>query len=91
MQSLTRRWAEVRDSARLTAHDAIVELEAARQRAAARLDRLHEEASAAGARAGRRLDEIHAEIEKARAHLAEILERLVAAADAPRLPRPEPG
>ena len=55
------------------------------------LDRLHEEASAAGARAGRRLDEIHAEIEKARAHLAEILERLVAAADSLRMPRPEPG
>ena len=91
VQSLTRRWAELRDSARLTAHEAIVELEAARQRAAARLDRLHDEASAAGARAGRRLDEIHAEIEKARAHLAEILERLVAAAESLRMPRPEPG
>ena len=84
VQSLTRRWTEVRDSARLTAHDALAELEAARLRAAAQLDRLHEEAAAAGARAGRRLDEIHAEIEKARAHLAEILERLVAAADSLR-------
>ena len=33
VQSLTRRWAELRDSARLTAHDAIAELEAARLRA----------------------------------------------------------
>jgi stearoyl-CoA desaturase (delta-9 desaturase) len=91
VQSLSRRWAELGASARLTAHDALRELEAARARAAAQLDRLHEEASAAGARAGRRLDEIQTEIEKARAHLAEILERLVAAAESTRMPGAQPG
>jgi stearoyl-CoA desaturase (delta-9 desaturase) len=91
VQSLSRRWAELGASARLTAHDALRDLEAARARAAAQLDRLHEEASAAGARAGRRLDEIHAEIEKARAHLAEILERLVSTAETLGMPDAQPG
>ncbi len=89
--SLSRRWAELGASVRLTAHDALLELEAARARAVARLDRLHEEAAAAGVRAGKRLEEIHAEIEKARAHLAEILERLVAAAESLSMPEPLPG
>ena len=92
VQSLSRRWAELGASVRLTAHDALVELEAARARAVTRLDRLHAEAAAAGVRAGQRLEEIHAEIEKARAHLAEILERLVATAESlPRMPDPLPG
>ncbi len=89
--SLTRRWAELGASARLTAHEAFAELEAARARATARLERLHEEAAAVSARAGRRLDEIHAEIEKARAHLAEILERLVRTAESLGMPDPQPG
>ncbi len=90
VQSLSRRWAETRDSVRLTAHEALAELEAARIRAAARLEHLYEEATAVGARAGRRLEEIHAEIEAARAHLAEILERLVATAETLGMPDPEP-
>ncbi len=81
----------MRASARLTAHDALVELEAARVRAAARLEHLHAEAAAAGARAGRRLDEIHAEIEKARANLVEILRRLVETAESLGMPDPQTG
>jgi hypothetical protein len=95
VRTLTERWSKLRASARVTAHDALVELEAARERAAARLERLHEEAAAAGARAGRRLEEIHGEIEKARAHLVEILRRLVATAESLGLPQahadPQPG
>ena len=92
VQSLSRRWADLGASVRVTAHDALVELDAARARAVARLDHLHDEAAAAGARAGKRLEEIHAEIEKARAHLAEILERLVAIAEhLLRMPDPLPG
>jgi stearoyl-CoA desaturase (delta-9 desaturase) len=91
VQKLTQRWAQVKDSARLSAHDALLELEAARARAAARLDHLHQEAALASARAGRRLDEIHGEIERARANLAEILERLVATAESLGMPDPQPG
>jgi stearoyl-CoA desaturase (delta-9 desaturase) len=91
VQKLTLRWADLSRSARGTAHGAIGELEAARARAAARLDRLHAEAAAAGARAGRRLDDIHREIERARAHLADILRRLVALAESAGLPDPQPG
>ena len=90
VQDLTRRWAELGASARLHAHGAFVELDAARARAAARLERLHDEAAAVSARAGRRLEELHAEIEKARAHLAEILERLLATAESLGLPDPQP-
>lgn len=89
--SLSRRWAGMRESARLTAHDALSELEAARARAMARLELLHDEAAAAGARAGKRLEEIHADIERARAQLADILERLVATAESLGLPDPQPG
>ncbi|MFY9551438.1 MAG: hypothetical protein WAU32_09835, partial [Thermoanaerobaculia bacterium] len=60
-------------------------------RAAAQLDRLHEEAAAVGARAGKRLEEIHREIERVRAHLVEILERLVATAESLGLPNPQRG
>jgi stearoyl-CoA desaturase (delta-9 desaturase) len=91
VQNLSRRWAELGASVRLTAHDALVELEAARMRAVARLDHLHAEAAAVGARAGRRMEEIHTEIEKARAHLAEILERLVSTAESLPVPDPLPG
>jgi stearoyl-CoA desaturase (Delta-9 desaturase) len=93
VRTLTERWGKLRASARVTAHDALVELEAARERAAARLERLHEEAAAAGARAGRRLEEIHREIEKSRAHLVEILQRLVATAESLSLGvrDPQPG
>jgi len=91
VRTLTERWGSLRASARVTAHDALVELEAARERAAERLERLHEEAAAAGARAGRRLEELHREIEKTRAHLVEILRRLVATAESLGMPDPQPG
>jgi stearoyl-CoA desaturase (delta-9 desaturase) len=91
VKTLTERWAELRASARVTAHDALVELEAARERAATRLEHLHAEAAAAGARAGRRLEEVHREIERARSHLVEILERLVATAESLGVPDPQPG
>jgi hypothetical protein len=81
----------MRASARVTAHDALAELEAARVRAAAQLERLHGEAAAAGARAGRRLEEIHREIEKARAQLVEILRRLVETAESLGMPEPQTG
>jgi len=87
VQALTRRWAELGASVRITAHDALVELESARTGATARLERLHEEAAEAGHRAGRRLDAIHHEIEHARAHLVEILERLVTTAESLRAPQ----
>jgi stearoyl-CoA desaturase (Delta-9 desaturase) len=91
VQGLSRQWGHLRQSARVTALDAIAELDAARARAVARLEQLHAEAAAAGARAGRRLEEIHAEIHRGRAHLAEILERMVAAVDSPGMPGPLAG
>ncbi len=91
VKTLTARWGELHASVRVTAHDALAELEAARLRAAARLEHLHAEAAAAGARAGRRLEEIHREIEKARAHLLEILQRLVATAESLGLPDAQTG
>jgi stearoyl-CoA desaturase (delta-9 desaturase) len=91
VQSLTQRWHELGASARLHAHEALAELDLARARAAARLERLHAEAAAVSARAHRRLEELHAEIEKARAHLVEILERLVATAESLGMPEAQPG
>ena len=91
VKTLTERWGELHASVRVTAHDALAELEAARLRAAARLEHLHAEAAAAGVRAGRRLEEIHREIEKARAHLVEILQRLVATAESLGLPDAQTG
>jgi stearoyl-CoA desaturase (delta-9 desaturase) len=90
VRTLTERWSRLRASVRVTAHDALAELESARERAAERLEHLHQEAAAAGARAGRRLEDIHREIEKARAHLVEILRRLVATAESLGMPDPQP-
>ncbi len=91
VKTLTERWGELRASMRVTAHDALTELESARLRAAARLEHLHAEAAAAGARAGRRLEEIHREIERACANLVEILQRLVATAESLGLPEAQTG
>ncbi len=91
VRTLTERWSRLRASVRVTAHDALADLESARERAAARLEHLHAEAAAAGARAGRRLEDIHREIERARAHLVEILRRLVATAESLGMPDPQPG
>jgi stearoyl-CoA desaturase (delta-9 desaturase) len=91
VQKLSWRWAEARNAVCATAQGAFDELESARCRAIARLEQLHAEAAAAGARAGERLEEIHREIDRARAQLVQILERLVAMADSPGMPDPEPG
>jgi stearoyl-CoA desaturase (delta-9 desaturase) len=91
VQRLSQQWGHLRQSTRVTAHDAIAELDAARARAVARLEQLHAEAAAAGARAGKRLEGIRAEIDRGRAHLAEILERLVATAESLGMPDPQPG
>jgi len=86
IRRLTERWVERRDAAWATARHAVEELEAARVHAVERLERLHAEAvelrTRAGVAAEKRVEELHAEIEKCRTHLAEVLERLVAAADA---------
>ncbi|MGH9367322.1 MAG: fatty acid desaturase [Thermoanaerobaculia bacterium] len=86
IRRLTERWVERRDAAWATARHAVEDLEAARVHAVEKLERLHAEAvelkARAGAAAEKRLEELHAEIEKCRAHLAEVLERLVAAAEA---------
>lgn len=86
VRGLTERWVERRDAAWATARHAVEDLEAARVRAVERLERLHAEAveltARAGAAAGRRIEELHAEMETCRAHLADVLERLVAAAEA---------
>ena len=89
IKRLTERWVERRDAAWATARHAVEELETARVHAVARLERLHAEGLELGARAEAtvpgRIEEIRAEIEKCRAHLAEVLERLVAAAEAAAL------
>jgi stearoyl-CoA desaturase (delta-9 desaturase) len=86
IRRLTERWVERRDAAWATARHAVEELETARVHAVERLERLHSEArelkARAGATAERRAADLHTEIEKGRAHLAEVLERLVAAAEA---------
>jgi stearoyl-CoA desaturase (Delta-9 desaturase) len=83
---LTERWIERRDAAWATAQHAVEELETARIHAVERLERLHAEAvelrARAGAAAEKRVEDLHADIERGRAHLAEVLERLVAAAEA---------
>jgi stearoyl-CoA desaturase (delta-9 desaturase) len=93
IRRLTERWVERRDAAWATARHAVEELETARVHAVERLEHLHAEAVGLKARAGqaaeRRSEEIHAEIDKCRAHLAQVLERLVAAAEA-AVPVPVP-
>jgi stearoyl-CoA desaturase (delta-9 desaturase) len=85
IRRLTESWVERRDAAWATARHAVEELEAARVHAVERLEHLHAEALELRARAGaateKRVEEIHAEIEKGRVQLAEVLERLVAAAE----------
>jgi stearoyl-CoA desaturase (delta-9 desaturase) len=89
IRRLTERWVERRDAAWATARHAVEELETARVHAVERLERLHAEGVELGGRAEAaapgRIEEIRAEIEKCRSHLAEVLERLVAAAEAAAL------
>lgn len=101
IEKLSASWASARSAALHAAHQALADLESARLRAAERLETLHEEYAAARAAfaeanrdrrrravalAERRLAELRAEIEGTRQHLAEVLERLVAHADALALP-----
>ena len=83
--ALAARWEEIRSAASVAAHAALVELEAARLRASARLERLQEDYAAAKARAGAAaehgLEELRAEIEKAKRELHDTLRRLVEQAE----------
>ena len=85
LAQLTARWEALGDAARVTAHQALADVEAARQRAAQRLDALQTDYAAALARAetaaSQRLDELKAEIEKTRRELYDTLVRLVDAAE----------
>ena len=85
LAQLTARWEALGDAARVTAHQALADLEAARQRAAQRLDALQTDYAAALARAetaaSQRLDELKAEIEKTRRELYDTLVRLIDAAE----------
>jgi stearoyl-CoA desaturase (delta-9 desaturase) len=85
LAQLTARWEALGDAARVTAHQALADLEAARQRAAQRLDALQTDYAAALARAetaaSQRLDELKAEIEKTRRELYDTLVRLVNVAE----------
>jgi stearoyl-CoA desaturase (delta-9 desaturase) len=85
LAELMARWEGVRDAARLTAHQALADLEAARQRAVQRLEVLQADYAAARTRAeaaaSHRLVELKAEIEKTRRELHETLLRLVEAAE----------
>jgi len=85
LAQLTARWEALRDAARVTAHQALADLEAARQRVAQRLDALQTDYAAARARAetvaSQRLDELKTEIEKTRRELYDTLVRLVDAAE----------
>jgi stearoyl-CoA desaturase (delta-9 desaturase) len=74
---LAVRWASLRATLELAGHDALVELEATRVAAAARLDTLQQEYVAAGVTASRRVAELRAEIEQTRLQLCAVLERLI--------------
>jgi stearoyl-CoA desaturase (delta-9 desaturase) len=83
--ALAARWEEIRSAASVAAHAALVELEAARLRASARLENLQEDYAAACIRAGAaaeaKLDELRTEIESTRRDLHETLQRLVEQAE----------
>lgn len=85
IEALSLRWSEVKGAARSGALGRLADVEAARQRAVARLEELQADYTAARQRAGdaasRRLDELKAEIERTRAQLAGILEQLLELAE----------
>ncbi|HEX7528871.1 MAG TPA: hypothetical protein VF425_07155, partial [Thermoanaerobaculia bacterium] len=85
LDQLAARWDGIRDAARVTAHQALADLEAARLRAVQRLEVLQADYAAARTRAEAaasiRLVELKAEIEKTRRELQETLSRLVEAAE----------
>jgi stearoyl-CoA desaturase (delta-9 desaturase) len=92
IEQLSKRWDEIGERARASAHEALADLEAARANAAQRVEALQREYFSALERAGsaaeKRLDELRAEIDRARQQLAETLERLVSAAEARLVPSP---
>ncbi|MDL2718644.1 MAG: fatty acid desaturase [Acidobacteriota bacterium] len=85
LAQLAARWDGIRDAARVTAHQALADLEAARLRAVQRLDVLQADYAAARTRAeaaaSNRLVELRAEIENTRRELHDTLVRLVEAAE----------
>lgn len=85
LDQLAARWEGIRDVARVTAHQALADLEAARLCAVQRLEVLQADYAAARTRveaaASHRLVELKAEIENTRRDLQETLLRLVEAAD----------
>ena len=85
LAQLAARWDGIRDAARVTAHQALADLEAARLRAVQRLEVLQANYAAARTRAeaaaSNRLVELKAEIENTRRELHDTLVRLVEAAE----------
>ena len=85
LDQLAARWEGIRDAARVTAHQALADLEAARLRAVQRLDVLQADYAAARTRAeaaaSHSLVELKAEIEKTRRELHDTLVRLVEATE----------
>lgn len=95
-EALSERWSRARDAARASAGNALADLEAARARTAAQLERQRADYSAAlaafaeasrrrrqraAALAEIRIEQLRAEIERTARSLVETLERLVAAAE----------
>ena len=85
LDQLAARWEGIRDAARVTAHQAFADLEAARLRAVQRLEVLQADYAAARTRAeaaaSHRLLELRVEIENTRRELHETLVHLVEAAE----------
>ena len=85
LDQLAARWEGIRDAARVTAHQAFADLEAARLRAVQRLEVLQSDYAAARTRAeaaaSHRLLELRMEIENTRRELHETLVHLVEAAE----------
>ncbi len=85
LDQLAARWDGIRDAARVTAHQAFADLEAARLRAVQRLEVLQADYAAARTRAeaaaSHRLLELRVEIENTRRELHETLVHLVEAAE----------
>ncbi len=85
IERLSARWEELADRARLSAREAVADLETARLSALRRLEALQTDYSAAldraGSRAAKRLTALHDEIIRTREDLAGVLARLVETAE----------
>ena len=95
VDALSARWAAEIAAAQKGAQEKFVEMDAARARAAARLEELQADYAAARQRAGdaasRRIDELQAEIEGARLQLAQLLEEMIERAESMGLVPSEAG